>query len=96
VIAAFNPTWDLNPGQPSPSIANVAPLTDAADARGHFARLHGRQHSDVSSKVRIEGEQKFDGVFNALKFGFSGSRREKGRYMRRHSLGVLICGVITR
>jgi len=75
--AAFNPTWDINPGQPSPSYSNVAPLTDAADARGHFSRLTGDNTSDDVKQVRIEGQQKFDGVFNTLKFGFLGSRREK-------------------
>ena len=75
--AAFSPTWDINQGQPSPSYSNVAPLTDAADAMGHFSRLTGTNTSDDVKQVRIEGEQKFDGIFNALKFGFLGSRREK-------------------
>src|SRR5258708_1906672 len=61
--AAFNPTWDINPGQPSPSYSNVAPLTDAADARGHFSRLTGDNTSDDVMQVRIEGQQKFDGDF---------------------------------
>jgi len=48
------------------------PLTDAADARAISRGSRGDNTSDDVKQVRIEGEQKFDGVFNALKFGFLG------------------------
>jgi TonB-dependent receptor len=90
----LNPTWDLNPGEPTPSYSNVFPTTDVARARGHFAQLSGTDISDDIVQLRIDGEQRFDGIFKALKFGVLGSRREKdtANYVTPGSIFCGFCG----